>query len=291
MDRNYPDYFGIPPQLLCKYLPADRIDVLQSQRIRFTPMLETNDRFEIRRTFEVALGSKADKNLSSAFAKIDIGKIAQIMAARMGADAGLIDQERVRQFAERLAREKIVPAFNAPQNLEALLMNVGGRSCALSLTDDPFNPSMWDRYASQWKGFVLYLDTTSEFFWRDECGRKIKPEKVRYRDDLDEELITDIRAPLLTKLPVWSNEREWRLIVDADNFPPTDNPDEQRAADLRLRKMPPAALAKVLLGPDSSDELAAQCSALRATSLPHLELYRARTDRFTGQVFEERITL
>jgi hypothetical protein len=291
MEKDLQDFFGIPPKLLCKYLPPERIDVLENQRIRFTPMLETNDRFEIRRTFEVALGSKAGEHLASAFAQTDVGKIAEIVAAQMGGDASAIDHEAIRQFAIRLANEKIVPAFNTPENIEAFLMRVGGRSCALSLSDDPYNPSMWDRYASQWRGLVLYLDTGSNFFWCDERGRKIKPEKVGYRDELDAELITDMRAPLLTKLPVWSNEREWRLIVDIDNFLVSDVPDEQEALDLRLRRVPPEAFAKVLLGPDSSDELVSRCLALRATQLPHLELYRARADRFTGEMSEESIEL
>jgi len=291
MDRDLLNFFGIPPPLLCKYMPPERIDVLQNQRIRFTPMLETNDRFEVRRTFETALGSKADDHLLSAFTQIDVGKIAQIVAAQVGIDVPSIDHEQLRHLGLRLAREKIVPAVNAPESIEAFLTDVGGRSCALSLTDDPFNPSMWDRYAAQWKGFALYLDTASIFFSSDRHGRKIRPEKVRYSDKLDEELISNIRAPLITKLPVWSNEQEWRLIIDADNFPPADDPDDQKAADLRLRKVPPAAFAKILLGPEASDELVAQCLALRATSLHHLELYRARPNRFSGEVVEEPIVL
>ena len=291
MDRALLDYFGIPPPLLCKYLPPEGIRVLQNERIRFTPMLGTNDPFEIRRTFEVALGPKADEHLASALARADIGNIVQIVAAQIGGDAGSIDHEQVRLLATRLAREKIVPAFNAPQNIDAFLKNVGGRSCALSLTDDPHNPPMWAHYASGWTGFVLYLDTASQFFRRDERGREIKPEKVDYRDEPDAELITNIRAPLLTKFLRWSYEREWRLIIDADNFPPSDDPDEQEAADLQLRNVPSDAFTKVLLGANASDELVAQCVALRATSLPHLELYRARLVPFAGEVVEEPVAL
>lgn len=289
MDQNYLDYFGIPPRQLCKYLPPERIDVLENLRVRFTPMLETNDRFEIRRTFEIGLGAKANQHFDLAFAEIDVGEIARQMAAQTGQDPSLLDYEFIRELGKKIAKEHIVPAFNKPENVEAFLLRIGGRSCALSLTDDPFNASMWDRYASRWTGFVLYFDTASDFFQEDERGRTIKPEKVSYRDDYDAELVTNVRGPLLTKLPVWSNEREWRVIIDADNFGPQEAAESQHAADLKLRKVPALAFVKILLGPESSDDLVAKCMALKTSSLPHLEIYRARPDRFTGQVIEEPV--
>lgn len=291
MDRKYLDYFGIPPRQLCKYLPPERIDVLENLRVRFTPMLETNDRFEIRRTFEVGLGAKANQHFDIAFAGIDVGEIARQMAAQTGQDASLLDYELIRELGRKIAKEHIVPAFNKPENVEAFLLRVGGRSCALSLTDDPFNASMWDRYACAWKGFVIYFDTTSPFFSADDLNNKIKPEKVAYTDQLDAELVTNVRAPLLTKLPVWSNEREWRVIIDVGNFDTKKVPDDQTKADLRLRRVPSNAIAKVLLGPDSSEELTSRLMSIKKHTLPHLEIYRARLDRFKGVVTEEPVSL
>lgn len=48
-----------PPRFLYKYLSAERVgNVLEGGTVRFTPLMNTNDSFEVRATFDKVAGPK-----------------------------------------------------------------------------------------------------------------------------------------------------------------------------------------------------------------------------------------
>ena len=48
-----------PPRYLYKYLSAERVgNVLEGGTVRFTPLMNTNDSFEVRATFDKVAGPK-----------------------------------------------------------------------------------------------------------------------------------------------------------------------------------------------------------------------------------------
>lgn len=136
-----------------------------------------------------------------------------------------------------------------------------GGVAVFCLSESPTSVPMWAHYGSQGKGVVLEFSLTAEFF------RKYPALKVCYRSKRP--TIKSFEKALLTKDIVWSNEREWRCLTDA-NF------DEYRE-QLFLRKheavsvpFPYDALTAVIQGYDSRVEVDAFLARPEASHVQRL---------------------
>ena len=73
---------------------------------------------------------------------------------------------------------------NLALSLEGIMRNMNKHIGILSLTEAPFNPSMWAHYAENGSGYAIEFDESNRFFSRlpndaQDCG-KIAP--VKYTD-------------------------------------------------------------------------------------------------------------
>lgn len=288
-----------PPARLYKFLPRARVDVVENLRIRFTPLLSTNDIFEVRRTFKKFAGPRFEVLLQAQAYEVNAEQIATEELTRLGFS---VDQARglarstliakfgsdfenvLRGVAVGLARNFVVPNLNADQTIEKLLRDVAGKLVALSLTEDKYNSTMWTHYGEQGQGFLLEFDTAHEFFrLSPKSGNSIALRKIEYFDDQFEELLDDVGKAFVSKTSNWAYEKEWRLTVRPDEA------DVEIAAEpdpIHLFSLPQACITGVLLGYNADAVFSSQLKNLVRERLPHVEIKKITVDRIAGRFAE-----
>jgi hypothetical protein len=133
---------NFPPKTLYKYCSPDRIDVLQSKRIRFTQGVDLNDVFEM---LPVGLASDPDSWAAA-----------------------------VHSVAHNTPGW--VPVRETAEEIESRCRDVLKDVLVLCLSADWNIIPMWAYYAGDNKGFVVGFDAESEFFTD---LKKVKYEKAR----------------------------------------------------------------------------------------------------------------
>jgi len=93
-----------PPRYLYKYLTAERIgNVLEGGTVRFTPLLDTNDTFEVRSTFDKLAGPKMlamlSEQMDSTLSEESVRKLTADMLEENGLD--FLPPELALQLAEQ----------------------------------------------------------------------------------------------------------------------------------------------------------------------------------------------
>jgi hypothetical protein len=152
------DDLPTPPAYLFKYLPRARADVIENLRIRFTPLLATNDIFEIRRTFKKIAGPKFYKLLSEQSVSLDpnqtateeimkISRLDEKSARELAINLltqkfGPAYKDSLQKIVRGIATDVVVPTMNRDDTIEQILTNLGGGLVALSLSEDPKNSAM-----------------------------------------------------------------------------------------------------------------------------------------------------
>lgn len=201
---------------LYKYVSPDRIDVLLNGQIRFTQAQAWNDPFELQPYYEDHIKKNPLKQLYK-FAKIvnDYSTKGTIPSTEQIQD---YEDER-----KRITRDDIYNYLNK-------------KIIALSLTEEKENLLMWSHYANDHTGFVIEMDTETDFFKKkDRFLYKISYELSRQKVKTNEfatfivEIINliskknEIPKRLLEQLSQsfkkglhWSYENEWRLITITD---------------------------------------------------------------------------
>lgn len=290
-----------PPDLLYKYVVPDRVDALERLRIRFSPLLTTNDDFEVRRTFKQLVGPRMKGALTHELMRLDVDELMDARLSEALAEHGLPDQAKplvqallrqqfggaqyqdgLRSMMQALL-DRSLPIMNSDEQIERLLHKAIGSGVALSLTDDPQNPTMWGYYADQQKGFVIAFDTASPFFSVNRAGKQRKLQQISYFDGELEEALDNPRLAFISKGASWSHEREWRLYArdeDADQVIEADGqhihlftfpPEMVRGVYVR-RATPPQTIQRV------RDALAQHC--------PGAFLKRLEPDRMKNRYIE-----
>jgi hypothetical protein len=196
-----------PPDLLYKYVVPERADVLERLRIRFSPLLTTNDDFEVRRTFKQLVGPRMKGAFNHELMRLDVDALMDEHLSKALAERGLPNQAK--PFVQALLRQQLgeaqyqdgfrsliqelldqfLPMMNSDEQIQRLLHEAIGSGVALSLTDDPHNPTMWGYYADQQKGFVIAFDAASPFFSVSATGKQRKLQQISYFDDELEEVL------------------------------------------------------------------------------------------------------
>jgi Protein of unknown function (DUF2971) len=293
------DQLRIVPPRLFKYLPQIRVDVIENLRIRFTPLMATNDIFEVRRTFRKLVGPKFDQVLSEQSVDLDPEETAVIeirklgisdkqarllarktLIQRFGPDYKTVLQKMVADLAKA-----VVPALNRDENIEQVLMNVGGQLVGLSLSEDAHNSMMWAHYGEEGRGFVLEFDTSDGFFSQSPTtGKTRRLQKVEYFDDSIEELMDAPEKALISKTTNWMYEKEWRLTLRPDEadaeFPGSPDP-------IHLFNIPPHCITKILLGYSTDAKFIEEVKALASAKLENVKVKKLVANRFAGTFSEE----
>lgn len=179
-------------RILYKYVPPERVDVLQGGLIAFTPPLLFNDPFEGIPVFP-----------SDAPEAIALYEEHQPTRAQLSAEEESELQARIDeiQWAHGLQR----------LTLEQAAQSVG----VLSLSERRDSALMWAHYTAQHTGFVIGFNTANTAWV--ELGRQEgppgEPVKVIYSDRPNPAAIGDVTPEQIwyTKSKDWSYEKEWRV--------------------------------------------------------------------------------
>ncbi|MGI2146922.1 DUF2971 domain-containing protein [Shewanella frigidimarina] len=159
--------------MLYKYLPFERIDILENLNIRFSPLLSLNDPFESLPLVNLEeeksqLHSELILGLDELWNQAD--KSDQTESNRM-----LLEQAKVDLIKD--IKEKADPNAVGQMLMELLGDNFG----VLSLSRTEKSLLMWSHYADEGRGFVIGFDDNHPFFrQRDMEGKITKPLPVVY---------------------------------------------------------------------------------------------------------------
>lgn len=200
---------------LYKYVTSARIDILETQRIRFSQPYALNDPFETQPYY-------SDHQEIHPFKKI--AEFSSMI--KEFHDTGVIPEEKVSRWEE----ERKKPQKNI------LSWYVNTNFVSMSLTENHENLLMWAHYTGNHSGFVLELDSNHSFFidntrYLYQVPYSDKRPEVTLREF--ERLIVQ-QAPLLKngtpdieemqklallfqKSQDWAYEKEWRLLAAPEN--------------------------------------------------------------------------
>lgn len=291
-----------PPRFLYKYLSAERVgNVLEEGTVRFTPLLDTNDTFEVRSTFDTLAGPKMlamlSEQMDNILSKESVRKLVADTLKENG--LGFLSPELALQIAEQhygghfmgMLRAQMQQAvdtmlvrhLNDPENASKLLEKLGRDLLCFSMSERMDSPPMWAHYADNNTGFVVAFDTESTWFRQRKNGEKTRLQKVTYFDGKLDEPLDNPQAAFISKTTDWSYEQEWRLHIkdgQADLIVGSvENP-------IHLLKFPPEAIDRVILGPKTLPEVAARIGNAAATHYPHAKVTRAIPNR-QSHTYEE----
>lgn len=291
-----------PPRYLYKYLSAERVgNVLEGGAVRFTPLLDTNDTFEVRSTFDKLAGPKMLDILSKQMDRTLSEESERKSTANLLKENGLnfVLAELSLQLAEQhyggnfmgLLRAKmqqavdtmLVSHLNDPENAKKLLEKLGRDLLCFSLSERMDSSPMWAHYADNNSGFVVAFDTDNTWFRQRKRGEQTRLKKVVYFDGKLEEPLENLQMAFISKTTDWSYEREWRLYVkdgEAD-FTVGDASDP-----IQLLKFPADAVDRVILGPKTSNDVTMRIRDVVAAKYPHARLVRAVANR-TNHTYDE----
>ena len=133
--------------MLYKYLPSDRIDVLEKLKIRFSPLKSLNDPYEVLPSIDVT--TETETSLENIYQEID----------EAWKDFPIKDRtERKRQELRDAAKQVFTSQFNNNILSSNLADTLGDSFGILSLSRSNSSLLMWAHYASEYKGYVIGFD-------------------------------------------------------------------------------------------------------------------------------------
>ena len=235
--------------ILYKYVRRERIDILQSGRIAFTPPELFNDPFEARPVLP-----DTDPKFAEVFDRITTHE----------------DREEVINLRRTMIIRKLI-VEGAPY-----LTGV------LSLSEKRDNVLMWAHYTAEHTGFVIGFDTTPPGLLEElaKQGRKSDPIKVAYSATRpNREHLMDVTEEDLwfTKSEEWEYEAEWRYVRMIHGS--QDNTINVRGTQVPLFEFPKAAVIEVILGCRADDVLEGDLKqVLSFGGYPNAKLLRATLD-------------
>jgi hypothetical protein len=228
------------PKYLYKYLPPERIDVLELLKISFSRPSWFNDPFELNslEPEEMRLTEEAKSHCRERHNE------------RLGIDVN----------------ETIERYFQKQHTLR--MENAVGILC---LSSNPNSLLMWAHYTNSHKGFLIEF-TQSEHLW-DSIG---VPIKVLYEDErptLDYDDDKNYFQHFHTKSKEWSYESEYRVVTPADEleeFKPIEN------LSLLMQIINPKCISRVFFGcaMNTNDKNKLK-KILMNPALDHVELYQS----------------
>ncbi len=288
-----------PPNSLFKYLAPERVgDVLESGNLKFTQMSNTNDIFEVRRTFERIAGPRfrelvagierditTKPNLEASLIK----KLSERLGRppnrneRRAALSAFYKQGMDKQFREELAlgASQFADQFNTDEAREQFLQMVGSRMLCLSLSEDFGIPPMWAHYASNNTGFVIEFFTDHWWFKNKSDASKTRLHQVHYVDGIIDEFFDNPEAAFGSKTTSWSYEKEWRMYCGPDEIEKTilAQPDP-----IHLVSFPSELVKSIIIGSRASIETREHIQIAVSTRYPKASIHLAIPNKRTSLI-------
>lgn len=194
---------------LFKYIPPERIDVLQGLKVRFTQPSALNDPYECTLTF--GTGEFREHLMRSGE-----GLTGESRARWERTVDLMVTKERLQQYLEKLQ-------WTADRVRKHLDEKVG----VLSLSKNALNPRMWSLYAGDHRGLCVGFRIATNLVAptrRADCLQWSMP--VVYADrphELPDALDSDqlLRLALERKSSAWTDEEEVRIVRSLEHGPVT----------------------------------------------------------------------
>lgn len=257
--------------MLFKYLGPERVDVLHSLSIRFSPLLSLNDPFESlplvdAREAKEMLISKAVNDLDELWEKTEAEE-------KTEENLALLEKTRADVIAD------IESTFKATNTGREAIAMLGDDFGVLSLSRTESSILMWSHYAAEGRGFVVGLDEKHPFFREEDAkGQPTKPLPVVYTTTRCTVSPSDARFYekfLCEKALEWAYEEEERVFRFFNNTEARSIGRDQYGQRIVLTHLPKEAIRAVCLGYRADNDLMQsifqaidkndiECSVLRA---------------------------
>jgi hypothetical protein len=241
--------------ILYKYCPPVRVDILKTEKVRFTQPGNLNDPTESAVNFR-----KLDEPWSTfvSNAKDVISNLEKISEGTFEEFLNWLKPHR-RPIIQRRILE--------------MIWHLGTGIFSLSSTRT--SEIMWSHYAQSHEGFVIGLDKEHPFFTDNVTA------KVQYRNEIPQvEFFHDLDIELLacTKSKSWAYEKEWRVIRPLCERPLSRYIGKHITGDeICLAHLPASALVSITFGARMAPKLGREIiDALSKKRFRHIELYRAK---------------
>jgi len=255
---------------LYKYVPPERVDILENLYIRFTQPSSLNDPGEfsvqIKKlinddTLENTLDEGFEKGLEHAtmienlqkefknslnmeFSKKDCEQFYNLLLEKQPN----FFEEIVPQLKNLLTNVVKVSEPNIIKNFKTNIKDIMG---VLSLSECNNDFKMWSHYGSNHSGFIIILNRNHQFFKRYDTidSERYKLKKVTYSSKIpiSENLCEDLTDEKIffTKGEDWKHEKEWRIIRPLEK---SENTIEINEEKIHLFKLPSDLIKGVIFG-------------------------------------------
>ncbi len=258
------------PKNLYKYLPSDRAsDVLGKLLIRFSQVSVMNDKEEFKPPIKgLAARSRLERVIREKFNVKFPGLIEQIEKTRPPKEAAQLIQESISKCADQAE-------LNLLKSIETIYEMNDRNFGILSLSEDPANTRMWERYAECGRGFLIELDPNHSWLWdKKEEGDDLRHlRRVHYASSRPPAYLFETTGQdyLYTKEKTWEYEKEWRIIRNFNDAASKIGKDVT-GTDILLFAIPPDCILSVVVGHNASHESVRQMRATVAEnrSLSHV---------------------
>ncbi|HSH25936.1 MAG TPA: DUF2971 domain-containing protein [Massilibacterium sp.] len=193
--------------MLYKYLPFERVDVLESLSIRFSPLGSLNDPFECQPLIDM-------RNEKSVLINEIIDDLNNLWS-RTDEKEKTLENKKILEDTKQNLINRIKAKTDSYAVGQELMSLLGDNLGVLSLSRTNSSLLMWSHYASEGKGIVLGLNDEHSFFrQRDMKGDITRPIPVVYTDKRRKIAPGEDRyyEKLLCEKPIdWAYEEEERL--------------------------------------------------------------------------------
>lgn len=237
--------------MLFKYLDPDRVDVLDSNRIRFTQPAEFNDPFE----FKPVISTLASKEEMDEAVDREIKRAIQTELEKIPPELSkLIPPIQLEALTRQLYSEcwpKLEKQFEAMGSAaaQAFVEKSNELIGVLSLSEKNSNLLMWSHYARSHKGFCIGFDERSPFFnrKRSDTDEFYHLRKVEYAKDRPSNRVMELSGVelFLVKSDDWLYEQEWRMCAVLSD---SDKTIEAEPYPIHLFDFPKNSVKEIILG-------------------------------------------
>lgn len=237
--------------LLYKYLPVERVDVVENMNIRFSPLSSLNDPFESRPL--ICVDDMARPTLDKALSEVE--GLWESLPSSEKTEENLIYKKNAFEAVEAGYRSTTSPSIIGRD----LVSTLGDKFGILSLSRNYDSLLMWSHYASSGAGYVIGLDSKNSFLNRvNVTGALISPKPIIYSSQrsvlkfFEENFIEKFifRKPL-----EWCYEEEERLYVTfSENYEGEVAGVDQFDNDVYLSELPRDLIKVIYLGGCMTEE-------------------------------------
>lgn len=257
--------------MLYKYLPCERVDVLENLKIRFSPLMSLNDPFECQPLVDMT--NESNKFLQNMYKDLDLFWEQTDIKEKTEENRIIFEKTRVDLIND--VEEKM----NSYVVGQELIAHLGDNLGVLSLSRTEENLLMWSHYTNEGKGLVIGFNDEHEFFKQPDLSGKLTiPIPVVYTEKRRKIIPGEDRyyEKLLCEKPRdWAYEEEERIFRTFFNKEGSIGKDVYNM-DIILTRIPKEIIKSVYLGYRISEETKNRAlSAIRSNSI-ECKIFQAR---------------